>query len=82
VPWDGVGGESARPNQRLPRRRKFRSSELRYVRFEWAHILLCSPEEIDEAWGRSVDINKLRDNSLLMSDDLAGVIYRITYTGP
>lgn len=41
-----------------------------------------SAEAIDEAWGRPVDINKLRDNSLLISDDHAGVIYRITYTGP
>lgn len=33
----------------------------------------------DEAWGRPVDVEVLRDGSLLVSDDKAGVIYRITY---
>jgi glucose/arabinose dehydrogenase len=31
------------------------------------------------AWGRPVDIAELPDGSLLVSDDHAGVIYRITY---
>lgn len=31
------------------------------------------------AWGRPVDIAELYDGSLLVSDDHAGVIYRITY---
>jgi glucose/arabinose dehydrogenase len=30
-------------------------------------------------WGRPVDIENLPDGSILVSDDLAGVIYRITY---
>lgn len=34
-----------------------------------------------EAWGRPVDVLMLQDGSLLISDDKAGVIYRITYTG-
>ena len=34
------------------------------------------------AWGRPVDIKELPDGSLLVSDDFAGVIYRITYEGP
>ena len=34
-----------------------------------------------EAWGRPVDVLVLPDGSLLVSDDKAGVIYRITYTG-
>jgi glucose/arabinose dehydrogenase len=34
-----------------------------------------------EAWGRPVDLELLPDGSLLISDDLAGVIYRIAYTG-
>ncbi len=33
------------------------------------------------AWGRPVDIKELPDGSLLVSDDFAGVIYRITYEG-
>jgi glucose/arabinose dehydrogenase len=31
------------------------------------------------AWGRPVDIKELPDGSLLVSDDSASVIYRITY---
>jgi glucose/arabinose dehydrogenase len=33
------------------------------------------------AWGRPVDLLQLPDGSLLLSDDHAGVIYRITYGG-
>jgi len=33
-----------------------------------------------EAWGRPVDVEPLQDGSLLVSDDEAGVIYRITYS--
>lgn len=33
-------------------------------------------------WGRPVDVQPLRDGSLLVSDDAAGVIYRITYSPP
>jgi glucose/arabinose dehydrogenase len=32
-----------------------------------------------QAWGRPVDVLQLPDGSLLVSDDEAGVIYRITY---
>jgi glucose/arabinose dehydrogenase len=32
-------------------------------------------------WGRPVDLEVLPDGSMLLSDDMAGVIYRITYTG-
>ena len=35
----------------------------------------------DEAWGRPVDIEFLPDGSMLVSDDFADVIYRITYSG-
>ncbi len=31
------------------------------------------------AWGRPVDVKQLKDGSILVSDDQAGVIYRITY---
>lgn len=36
-------------------------------------------EEEQEAWGRPVDVLVMADGSLLVSDDKAGVIYRITY---
>ncbi|NKB66568.1 MAG: sorbosone dehydrogenase family protein [Candidatus Latescibacteria bacterium] len=35
-----------------------------------------------QAWGRPVDLLVLPDGSLLVSDDLAGAIYRITYAPP
>ena len=35
----------------------------------------------NEAWGRPVDLLQLGDGSLLVSDDRAGVLYRITYDG-
>lgn len=38
-------------------------------------------DEAQEAWGRPVDVLLLEDGSLLVSDDKAGQIYRITYTG-
>ncbi len=33
----------------------------------------------DDAWGRPVDILIMRDGAMLVSDDRAGAIYRITY---
>ncbi|MDR1888242.1 MAG: PQQ-dependent sugar dehydrogenase [Zoogloeaceae bacterium] len=33
------------------------------------------------AWGRPADVEELPDGSLLVSDDYAGAIYRITYEG-
>ncbi|HEX9851115.1 PQQ-dependent sugar dehydrogenase, partial [Candidatus Deferrimicrobium sp.] len=33
------------------------------------------------AWGRPVDVQEMPDGSLLVSDDMAGRIYRITYGG-
>ena len=35
----------------------------------------------DKAWGRPVDLLELADGSMLLSDDLAGVVYRISYSG-
>jgi len=35
--------------------------------------------QADRAWGRPVDILVMKDGSLLVSDDRAGVIYRIAY---
>jgi glucose/arabinose dehydrogenase len=33
------------------------------------------------AWGRPVDVLEMPDGSLLVSDDAADLIYRITYDG-
>lgn len=38
-------------------------------------------EASQEVWGRPVDVQMLPDGSLLISDDMAGVIYRVTYNG-
>jgi glucose/arabinose dehydrogenase len=35
----------------------------------------------NEAWGRPADVQELPDGSLLVSDDLSGALYRITYAG-
>jgi glucose/arabinose dehydrogenase len=32
-------------------------------------------------WGRPVDVIELPDGSLLVSDDMAGAVYRISYDG-
>lgn len=37
--------------------------------------------ETDEVWGRPVDIELMPDGSMLVSDDFADVIYRISYKG-
>ncbi len=37
--------------------------------------------ETNTAWGRPVDILTLADGSILVSDDLSGTIYRVTYSG-
>ncbi len=38
-------------------------------------------DDTQEVWGRPVDVLELADGSLLVSDDFAGVVYRITYEG-
>ncbi len=38
-------------------------------------------EEKNDAWGRPADILQMPDGSVLLSDDYAGVIYRIAYEG-
>lgn len=38
-------------------------------------------EEEDDAWGRPVDLEFLPDGSMLVSDDFANAIYRISYEG-
>lgn len=39
-------------------------------------------ESSDEVWGRPVDLEFLADGSMLVSDDFADVIYRISYRKP
>ena len=38
-------------------------------------------KDINDAWGRPVDVVILDDGSMLISDDYANVIYRVTYSG-
>ena len=38
-------------------------------------------KDINNAWGRPVDVVILEDGSMLISDDYANVIYRVTYSG-
>jgi glucose/arabinose dehydrogenase len=38
--------------------------------------------QTDGAWGRPVDVLAMPDGALLVSDDKAGAVYRITYSGP
>ncbi|MBM4261804.1 MAG: sorbosone dehydrogenase family protein [Deltaproteobacteria bacterium] len=35
----------------------------------------------NEYWGRPVDVQFMKDGSMLISDDYAGAVYRVTYTG-
>lgn len=39
-------------------------------------------EAKDQVWGRPVDLEWMPDGSLLISDDFANAIYRITYSAP
>ncbi len=39
-------------------------------------------EATQDVWGRPVDVQELPDGSMLISDDMAGVIYRVTYSEP
>jgi glucose/arabinose dehydrogenase len=39
-----------------------------------------NPDETQ--WGRPADVLPLPDGSLLISDDYAGAIYRVTYSKP
>jgi glucose/arabinose dehydrogenase len=36
----------------------------------------------ESVWGRPDDVLPMPDGSLLISDDHAGAIYRVTYTAP
>jgi glucose/arabinose dehydrogenase len=41
--------------------------------------LITGFEQDEQAWGRPADVQPLPDGSLLVSDDLAGAVYRVTY---
>ncbi|MEO8986276.1 MAG: PQQ-dependent sugar dehydrogenase [Rhodanobacter sp.] len=54
------------------------------VRLRGSKVLGYTPlvtgfEHNEKAWGRPVDVQPLPDGSVLVSDDLAGAIYRVTY---
>ncbi|WP_413582317.1 PQQ-dependent sugar dehydrogenase [Bdellovibrio sp. HCB288] len=38
--------------------------------------------QVGDAWGRPVDVEVMEDGSVLISDDKAGVIYRLSYKAP
>ena len=38
--------------------------------------------EDEKAWGRPVDVLVMPDGALLISDDQAGVVYRVAYRTP
>lgn len=59
--------------------------QLTTVRLEGARVAAIEPFvtgwlQGKRAWGRPVDVQPLPDGSLLVSDDRAGVVYRVTYT--
>jgi glucose/arabinose dehydrogenase len=41
--------------------------------------LVTGFEQNESAWGRPADVQPLPDGSVLVSDDLAGAVYRVTY---
>jgi glucose/arabinose dehydrogenase len=41
--------------------------------------LITGFEQHESAWGRPADVQPLPDGSVLVSDDLAGAVYRVTY---
>ncbi|HEX8779309.1 MAG TPA: PQQ-dependent sugar dehydrogenase [Rhodanobacter sp.] len=43
--------------------------------------LITGFEQDEKAWGRPVDVQPMPDGSVLVSDDLAGAVYRVTYDG-
>ena len=56
------------------------------VRLDGNKVLSYKPlitgfEQNESAWGRPADVQPLPDGSVLVSDDLAGAVYRVTYKG-
>ena len=57
------------------------------VRLKGSKVLSYEPlvtgfEQDERAWGRPVDVQPMSDGSVLVSDDLAGALYRVTYQQP
>ncbi|MGA0588475.1 PQQ-dependent sugar dehydrogenase [Dyella sp. KRB-257] len=57
------------------------------VRLKGSRVLAYEPlitgfMRDEKAWGRPADVQMLPDGSLLVSDDLAGAVYRVTYRAP
>lgn len=57
------------------------------VRLQGSKVLSYEPlitgfMQDEKAWGRPADVQPLPDGSLLVSDDLAGAVYRVTYQKP
>ncbi|QOF93972.1 hypothetical protein IFJ82_08205 [Novacetimonas hansenii] len=46
-----------------------------------ASVLVDGFQHEETPWGRPADVQPLPDGSVLVSDDLAGAIYRLTYDG-
>ena len=66
------------PEDRLPRDGRASSKAARRSRYEpFADGWLQG----EQAWGRPADVLVMPDGSLLVSDDYAGAIYRISYAG-
>ena len=59
----------------VPLDEKFRSKGYEVFADGWLD------EDADETWGRPVDLEFLPDGSMLVSDDFADAIYRISYEG-
>ena len=73
----GSWNRSKKSGYRLSRVEMQGDSVVRYASFieGWLN------EETQEAFGRPVDLLFLEDGSLLISDDIANAIYRVTYSG-
>ncbi|MFK2902389.1 PQQ-dependent sugar dehydrogenase [Dyella ginsengisoli] len=57
------------------------------VRLKGSKVLSYEPlitgfMQDEKVWGRPADVQMLPDGSLLVSDDLAGAVYRVTYSAP
>lgn len=66
--------EAGHTGHRITSARQDANGELHY------EVLIEGWLQDNVAWGRPADLLQLKDGSLLIADDLANVIYRLTYT--